>query len=63
MGKMMLLGIGGIIAIIAGLKIVGALLGTVFALIAFLLFKILPIVVIGWLTVRAWRYLTARMAD
>lgn len=62
MGKMMLLGIGGIVAILATLKIAGALLGAVLGIIAFLLFKALPIILIGWIVVRAWRYLTARTA-
>lgn len=63
MGRMMLLGVGGIVAIIAAFKIVGALFGTVLAVAAFLLFRILPLVLIGWLLLKAWRYLTTRPVD
>jgi hypothetical protein len=60
MGKMMLLGIGGIVAVIAALKIVGGLLGMVLGIAGFFLFKILPVIVVGWLVVRAWQYLKER---
>jgi hypothetical protein len=62
MGRMMLLGIGGIVAIIAGLKIVGLLFGWMLTIAGLILFKVLPLVLIGWLLVRAWRYLTTRPA-
>ncbi len=63
MGKMMLIGIGGIVAVLAALKIVGAILGTALAIAAFFLFKLLPIIVIGWLVMRVWRQVRARFAD
>jgi uncharacterized membrane protein len=63
MGKMMLFGVGGIVAIIAALKIVGALFGTILAIAAFFIFKILPIILIGWVVMKAWRHFVVRPAD
>lgn len=63
MGRMMLLGIGGAVAVIAALKIFGALFGLALGLTAFLLFRVLPLVLIGWLVVQVWRRLRARPVD
>lgn len=63
MGKMMLLGFGGLIAVIAAFKVFGALFGLALGLTAFLLFRVFPLVLIGWLVVRIWRRLQARPVD
>jgi hypothetical protein len=63
MGRMMLLGVGGIVAVVAALKLFTLLFGTVLAIAAFLLFKVLPVVLIGWLVLKVWRHLMARPVD
>lgn len=60
MGKMLLLGVGGIVAFIAVFKILFALLGAALGLVMFVLFKILPLVLIGWLVMKVWRSWRAR---
>lgn len=63
MGRMMLFGIGGIIAVAAAFKIFFAIFGTVMAIAAFLIFRLLPIVLIGWLVLKAWRYWKMQPAE
>jgi hypothetical protein len=57
MGRLLFLGVGGIIAIAAAFKIFGVLFGALLALAAFMLFRVLPIVLLGWLVMKGWRYL------
>ena len=47
----------GIIAVLA-LKLVLSLLGMAFGLITFLLFTVGPILLVGWLAVKAWNAFT-----
>lgn len=56
---------GGILAAIGliTVKLVIALVSGIAAFFSFLLFTVLPIVVIGWLVYRAFRYLAKDKAD
>lgn len=47
----------GIVAIMA-IKLVLGLLGMAFGLISFLLFTVGPIVLVGWLAMKAWKAFT-----
>ena len=47
----------GIVAIMA-IKLVLGLLGMAFGLVSFLLFTVGPIVLVGWLAVKAWKAFT-----
>jgi hypothetical protein len=51
---------GGVLAAIGliTIKVVVAVLTGFFALLAFLFFTVLPILIVGWLVVKAWRYFT-----
>jgi hypothetical protein len=51
---------GGVLAVIGliTIKVVVAVLAGFFALLAFVLFTVLPILVVGWLLVKAWKYFT-----
>ncbi len=55
MGKLVVYGIGGIVAIAVVFKVVLALLGSLFGLAWFALTKILPVVLLGWLVVWGWK--------
>lgn len=55
MGKLVLYGVGGIVAIAVVFKVLFALLGAIFAFAWFVLARILPLVLLGWLVVWAWR--------
>lgn len=52
----------GILAILA-LKIVFSLLGMAFGLIMFLLFTVGPLLLVGWLAVKAWNAFTKEPAE
>lgn len=47
----------GFVAIVA-IKIVLGLLGMVFGLAAFLLFTVAPVLLVGWLVMKAWKAFT-----
>lgn len=47
----------GIVAIMA-IKLVLGLLGMAFGLVSFLLFTVGPIILVGWLAVKAWQAFT-----
>lgn len=44
----------GILAVLA-LKLVAGILGMAFGLVSFLLFTVGPILLVGWLAVKAWK--------
>jgi hypothetical protein len=52
---------GGFLAVVGlfTIKIVLAVIGGLLAVLAFLLFTVLPLVLIGWLIVKAYRFLQA----
>lgn len=52
----------GILAVLA-LKLVFSLLGMAFGLISFLLFTVGPILLVGWLAVKAWNAFTKEPAN
>ncbi len=52
----------GILAILA-LKFVFSLLGMAFGLVTFLLFTVGPILLLGWLAVKAWNAFTNKPAE
>jgi hypothetical protein len=51
---------GGVLAAIGliTIKVVVAVLSGFLALLAFLFFTVLPILLVGWLIVKLWKYLT-----
>lgn len=51
----------GVLALIA-IKLVFRLLGVVLGLAAFVLFTVAPLVLIGWLALKAWNAFTRRPA-
>jgi hypothetical protein len=55
MGKLVLYGVGGIVAIAVIFKVVMAILAPLLALVWFVVAKVLPLVLLGWLVVWAWR--------
>lgn len=55
MGKLVLYGIGGIVAVVVGFRLIAALLVMVLAATGFILFKVVPLILIGWLVMKAWR--------
>ncbi|HEX7120081.1 MAG TPA: hypothetical protein VF212_14905 [Longimicrobiales bacterium] len=55
MGRLVLYGVGGILAIAVIFKILLAVLGPLVALTAYLAARLLPIVLVGWLVVWLWR--------
>jgi len=62
MVRLVLLGVGGIVAIAAALKVFTVLIGMLLALAAFVLFRIVPLILIGWLVVRIWKRWTEKPA-
>ena len=52
----------GIVAVLA-IKFVLGLLGMAFGLVSFLLFTVGPIVLLGWLAVKAWQAFTKEPAE
>ena len=52
----------GIVAIMA-IKLVLGLLGMAFGLVTFLLFTVGPIVLLGWLAMKAWKAFTKEPAE
>lgn len=57
-GRIVTWAIIGLVAILA-IKIVLGLLGIVLGFAAFLLFTVAPILLVGWLAVKAWQAFTA----
>lgn len=55
MGKLVLYGIGGIVAVVVGFRLIAALLVMALAATGFVLFKVVPLILIGWLVMKAWR--------
>ncbi|HEX7048817.1 MAG TPA: hypothetical protein VF188_01295 [Longimicrobiales bacterium] len=55
MFRLVLYGVGGIIAIAAGLKLIAILLGSLIGILGFVVFRILPLVLIGWLVMKLWK--------
>lgn len=51
------MGLIALVAIVVGLAVVGAIFGLAFSLIGFLLFKVAPLILVGYLLVR---FLTPR---
>jgi hypothetical protein len=62
MGRMLLLGLGGLVVAIVALKLVLAIAGAVFGIAWFLIWKILPLVFLGWLAMWLWRKWKERSA-
>lgn len=62
MGRMLLLGLGGLVVAIVALKLVLAIAGAVFGIAWFLIWKILPLVFLGWLVMWLWRKWKERSA-
>lgn len=52
----------GILAILA-LKLVTGILGMAFGLVGFLLFTVAPILLVGWLAMKAWKAFTKEPAE
>lgn len=54
MGKLLYWAVLFVVGIVA-LKVFFVAVGIAFGLAAFLIFKVLPVVLVGWLVVKAWR--------
>ena len=52
----------GILAVLA-LKFVMGLLGMAFGLVTFLLFTVGPVLLLGWIAVKAWNAFTSKPTD
>jgi hypothetical protein len=61
LGRVVTWAIIGLLAILA-LKIVLGVLGVVFGFAAFLLFTVAPVLLLGWLAVKAWQAFTRTTA-
>lgn len=55
MGRLVLYGVGGIVVVATGLKLLMMLLGTVIAVAAFVLLRVVPLILLGWLVLWLWR--------
>lgn len=60
MGRMLLLGAGGIIAAVVALRVLGFIFGAALGIAAFLLFRVLPIILLGWLVMKVWKAIRPR---
>jgi hypothetical protein len=63
MGRLVLYGVGGIVAVAVALKLLATILAMIFALGTFVLFKVIPLVLIGWLVMKVWRSWKERPAS
>ncbi len=55
MGRLVLYGVGGIVALAVALRLVLALLGTLLAITGYVLVKIVPLVLLGVFVLWLWR--------
>lgn len=62
LGRIVTWGIIGLVAILA-VKIVLAVLGVVLGFAGFLLFTVAPILLVGWLAMKAWRAFTQPVTE
>jgi len=62
MGRILLFSIGGIVAGVAAIKLLFGLLAIVAGMLWFVVAKLVPLILIGWLAVTVWRRWIVRPA-